>query len=101
MIFVVNETPKIQCANPTNLSHTITVKGEYLNDELVIHLDLCGVVACFTTRNPTQEEFDTCDRYDLTYERPVYDPIGSSYAEQEAAMMDSRGELKVAEENTH
>jgi hypothetical protein len=24
---VVNETPKFQCANPTNLSHTITVKG--------------------------------------------------------------------------
>jgi hypothetical protein len=34
----------------------------------------------------------------LTYESPVYDPSGSSYAEQEAAMMDSRGQLKVAED---
>jgi hypothetical protein len=34
----------------------------------------------------------------LTYESPVYDPSGSSYAEQEAAMMDSRGKLKVAED---
>jgi hypothetical protein len=95
---VVNETPKFQCANPTNLSHTITVKGENMNDELIIPLDLRGVVSCFTTRKPTQEEFDTCDRYELTYESPVYDPSGSSYAEQEAAMMDSRGQLKVAED---
>jgi hypothetical protein len=55
-------------------------------------------VSCFTTRNPTQEEFDTCDRYELTYESPVYDPSGSSYAEQEAALMDSRGQLTVAED---
>jgi hypothetical protein len=94
---VVNETPKFQCANPTNISHTITVKGENMNDELIIPLDLRGVVSCFTTRKPTQEEFDTCDRYELTYESPVYDPSESSYAEQEAAMMDSRGQLKVAE----
>jgi hypothetical protein len=52
---VVNETPKFQCANPTNLSRTITVEGENMNDELIIPLDLRGVVSCFTTRNPTQE----------------------------------------------
>jgi hypothetical protein len=34
----------------------------------------------------------------LTYESPVYYPSRSSYAEQEAAMMNSRGKLKVAEE---
>jgi hypothetical protein len=34
----------------------------------------------------------------LTYESPVYDLSGSLYAEQEAAMMDSRGQLKVAED---
>jgi hypothetical protein len=69
-----------------------------MNDELVVPLDLRGLVSCFTTRKPTQEEFDTCDRYELTYESPVYDPSGSSYAEQEAAMMDSRGQLKVVED---
>jgi hypothetical protein len=41
---VVNETPKFQCANTINISHTITVKGEDLNDEMFIPLDLCGVV---------------------------------------------------------
>jgi hypothetical protein len=95
---VVNETPKFQCANPTNLSHTITVKGDNMNDELIITLDLRGVVYCFTTRKPIQEEFDTCDRYELTYESPVYDPSGSSHAEQEAATMDLMGQLKVAED---
>jgi hypothetical protein len=95
---VVNETSKFQCANPTNLSHTITVKGDSINDELIIPLDLCGVVYCFTTRNTKQEEFDTCDRHELTYGSPVYEPSRSSYAEQEAAMMDSRGKLKVSEE---
>jgi hypothetical protein len=92
---VVNETPKFQCANPTNLSHTITVNGENINDELIIPFDLRGVVSCFTTRNPTQESFDTCDQYELTYEIPVYDPSGSSYAEQEAAMIDWRGETET------
>jgi hypothetical protein len=95
---VVNETPTFQCSNPTNIYHTITVKGENINDELIIPLDLRGMVSCLTTRKPTQEEFDTCDRYEFTYESPVYDPSGSSYAEQEAAMMDSRGQLKVAED---
>jgi hypothetical protein len=68
---VVNETPKLQCVNPTNLYHTITVKGDNMNDELIIPLNLRGVVSCFTTIKPTQEEFDTCDWYELTYERPV------------------------------
>jgi hypothetical protein len=95
---VVNKTPKFQGASPTNLSHTITAKGENMNDELIIPLDLRGMVSCFTTRKPTQEDFDTCGRYELTYESLVYDPSGSSYAEQEAAMMDSRGQLKVAED---
>jgi hypothetical protein len=95
---VVNETPKFPCANPTNLSHTITVKGENMNDDMIIPSDLRGVVSFFTTRNPTQEEFDTYDQYGLPDESPVYDPSGSSYAEHEAAMMDLRGQLKVAED---
>jgi hypothetical protein len=95
---VVNETRKFQCANPTHISHTITVKGYNMNDEIIIPLDLRGVVSCFTMRKTTQEEFDTCDRYGLTCESPVYDPSGSLYAEQEAAMMDSRGQLKFADD---
>jgi hypothetical protein len=64
---VVNETPRFQCANPKNLSHTITVKGENMNDELIIPLDLRGAVSCFTMRKPTQEEFDTYDQYNYIH----------------------------------
>jgi hypothetical protein len=45
-----------------------------VDDVLVIPLDLHGVVSCFETFKSTQEEFDTCGRYDLTYESPYYDP---------------------------
>jgi hypothetical protein len=51
---VMNETPKFQCDNPTNISHAITFKGEDLNDELIIPFELRGVMSCFTTRKPTQ-----------------------------------------------
>jgi hypothetical protein len=52
---VVNETLRFQYANTTNISHTITVKGQNMNDELIIPLDLRCVVSCFTTRKPTKE----------------------------------------------
>jgi hypothetical protein len=59
----VNETPKFQCLNPTNLSHSIRVRGENVDDVLVIPLDLHGVVPCFPTFKPSQQEFETCDGY--------------------------------------
>jgi hypothetical protein len=70
---IVNETTKFQSLNITNLSHSISVRGENVDDVLVIPLELHGVVSCFPTFKPTQEEFETCDRYDLTYESPEYD----------------------------
>jgi hypothetical protein len=64
---IVNETPKFQSFNPTNLSHSISVTGDNADDALVIPLELNGVVSCFPTFKPTQLEFETCDRYELTY----------------------------------
>jgi hypothetical protein len=51
----VNETPKLQCLEPTNISHTIIVKGENADDVLIIPLDLHGSVSCFPTFKPTHE----------------------------------------------
>jgi hypothetical protein len=48
---VVNETMKFQCLKPTNLSHSISVRGENVDDVLVIPLDLHGVVSYFSTFN--------------------------------------------------
>jgi hypothetical protein len=71
---VVNETQKFQSTEPTSLSHTISVRGDEVDDVLVIPLDLFGVVSCFPTFKPSQDEFETCPRYELTYESLVYDP---------------------------
>jgi hypothetical protein len=71
---VVNENPKFQCQEPTELSHTISVRGDDVDEVLSIPFELNGVVSCCPTLKPSQEEFDTCDRYDLTFESPEYDP---------------------------
>jgi hypothetical protein len=92
---IVNETPKFQCLESTNISHTVSVRGDKVDDVLVIPLDLHSVVSCFETFKSTHEEFDTCDRYGLVYKRPEYDPYTNSFSKQEAGMPDSWGNLKL------
>jgi hypothetical protein len=45
--------------------------------------------------NPPQQEFETCDRCEFTYEYPEYDPSAKTFHDQESRMMDSWGNLKV------
>jgi hypothetical protein len=52
-------------------------------------------VSCLPNLKPTQEEFETCDSYELTSESPEYDPYARAFHDQEAGMMDSSGNLKV------
>jgi hypothetical protein len=92
----VNETLKFQSFKPTKISHSISVRGDNVEDVLVIPLKLHGVVSCFPTFKPTQLEFETCDRYELTYESPEYDPSATTFHKQEASMMDSWVNLKVS-----
>jgi hypothetical protein len=92
---IVNETLKFKSLNVTNLSRSIKVIGENVDDVLVIPLELHGMVSCFPTFKPTHTEFETCDRYELTYESPEYDPSAKTFHDQEAGMMDSWGNLKV------
>jgi hypothetical protein len=86
---VVNETPKLQSLEPTSLTHTIIVRGDEVDDVLVILLDLFCVVSCFPTFKPSQKELETSPRYELTYKGPVYDPTVTFFIEQEATMTDS------------
>jgi hypothetical protein len=51
---IVNEKPKFHYLHPTQLSHSISVRGDNVEDVLVIPLELHGVVACFPTFKPTQ-----------------------------------------------
>jgi hypothetical protein len=41
-------------------------------------------------------EFETCDRYELAYESPEYDPSATTFHDQEAGMMDSLVNSKVS-----
>jgi hypothetical protein len=93
---IVNETPNFKSLNPTKLSHSISVRGDHVEDVLIIPLELHGVVSCFPTFKPTQLEFETCDRYELTYETPKYDPSATTFHDQEAGMVDSWGNIKVS-----
>jgi hypothetical protein len=52
---IVNETPKFQSLNLTNLSQSISVRGDNVYDILVIPLELHGMVSCFPTSKPTQQ----------------------------------------------
>jgi hypothetical protein len=92
---VVNETPKFQCLEPTELLHNISVRGEDVDEVLIIPLELNGVMSCFPTFKPSQEEFHTCYRYELTFESPEYDPSAKTLSEQEASMTYSWGRMKV------
>jgi hypothetical protein len=92
---IVNKTPNFQSLNLTNLSHCISVRGDNVDDVLVIPLDLNGVVSCFPTFKLTQQEFETCDRYELMNESPEYDPSSKTFHDQEAGMMDSWGNINV------
>jgi hypothetical protein len=72
------------------------VRGDNVEDVLLIPLELHDVVSCFPAFKPTQLEFETCDRYELTYESPEYDPSATTFHDQEASMMDSWGNIKVS-----
>jgi hypothetical protein len=93
---IVNETPKFQYLNPTKLPHPISMRGDNVEDVLLFPLELHGVVSCLSTFKPTQLEFETCDRYELTYESPEYDPSATTFHDQEDSMMDSWVNIKVS-----
>jgi hypothetical protein len=93
---IVNETPRFQSLNSTKHSQSIRVRGDHVEDVLLIPLELHGMVSCFPTFKPTQLELETCERYELTYETPKYDPYSTSFHDQEAGMVDSWGNVKIS-----
>jgi hypothetical protein len=52
-------------------------------------------VSCLLTFKPTQQEIETCDRYELTYESPEYDPSAKTFHDKEAGIMESWRNIKV------
>jgi hypothetical protein len=95
---MVNKTPTLRCLKTTNLSHYISVRGDNVDEVQVITFDLHGVVYCFPSLKPSQEEFETCDRYEMTYENPEYEPSDTTFHDQKAGITDSWGNLKATGE---
>jgi hypothetical protein len=48
---VLNETPKLQCLEPTELLQTISVRGDNVEEVLVIPLELNCVMSFFQHSN--------------------------------------------------
>jgi hypothetical protein len=67
-----------------------------VEDVLITPLELYSMVSCFPAFKPIQLDFETCDRYELTYETPEYDQSDTTFDDQEAGMVDSWGNIKVS-----
>ena len=63
--------------------HAITIPGNKETATYTIPLSLHGIISFFPTRKPTAHEFDTCPRYELTYEAPIWDPTSTEFLDQE------------------
>ena len=63
--------------------HAITIPGNEETATYTIPLSLHGIISFFPTRKPTAHEFDTCPRYELTYEAPIWDPTSTEFLDQE------------------
>jgi hypothetical protein len=88
----LDKTPKFQSTEVSLENHTIydEVTG------LRIHLQLNGTFLYFVTRSITLEEQENWEKYPVVYLTPdsdQWDPHASHFAEAEAAMMDSSGEI--------
>lgn len=86
----VNETPKFLMAKPDETDHAI------ITGDLLIPLELNGVISYFPVRTPTQEELDTCDRYELTAIDPVWEPHSDSLADEESLISHVDGSINHA-----
>ena len=52
-----------------------------------------GVASYFPRRKPTRHDFDTFPRIELPYLPPEWDPLSTTFQEQEEALMDNKGKL--------
>ena len=73
----LNERPKFLSRTPTELDHALLI------DKLVIPLSIHGVTSFFHARRPTMKEYEECERHELTFSHPTWQPHRSTYAEEE------------------
>ena len=72
----------------------------------MIPLELSGVTSFFPARKPTLEEYDRCNRIELTSPDPERKPHDVQYSEEELTYIHSDGTLRdrvrsIAEQQLH
>ena len=91
----VNNTRRFLTSNSTDLTHKLVIPGGNNGDnDLIIALAIYSVSLGFPTRKPTQQEYDSCVRFDITSESPDYDPSNPTFSRQEEAMTNASCEIR-------
>jgi hypothetical protein len=77
------------------------VENHETNKELIILLMIRGVTLTFPTKKPTQNEYDTCTKFELTYDSPEYEPTKDWYGTMEDQTLASIDLLQKIGDQTH
>ncbi len=88
-VVIVNDTPKIHCAQPTTNDHCI----QFTDSELKIPLQLNGIFSYFNSRLPSIIELRDCDKLFITPDASDWNPHCTSFASNENTMLNYAGEL--------
>ena len=80
----INECPKSLKAHPTERDHAIYAPDE----DLLIDLALHGVVSCFQSRKPSEDELLSCPRVEMT-STTAWDPHNARFSKNEKNMISS------------
>jgi hypothetical protein len=91
----VDEQPKFLTEGVTEMTHAIGRPADQQEGlpAMTIPLELLGLISVFDTSKPTEEEFEQCERYELTSQDMIFDPYNPSFAQQEAVFTDFHGQL--------
>ena len=81
----INNNPKFLSEQPSEENHAI------IADDLLIPLELDGITAYFPASKPTQYEYDTCLRIELTSPVNEWNPNDPQYAQDESSYLNDDG----------
>jgi hypothetical protein len=82
---IVNDVPRFLLKQQSATDHALVVMS-IDHDSMILPLQLSGVTSYLPTHKPTPTEYDSCVKYNLTYESPEWDPHTPDFAEQESAI---------------
>ncbi len=94
----VDEMPNFLAQDPTETTHALTMTDpDYPSQMVTLPLRLRGVILLLNVRIPTVDQFNdqTIPRLHLTSETLTWDPLTTTYADQEAMMMDFTGAVET------